>query len=368
MKKSFPPVYYSDYLQLDKLLNSQHPKSNEYESPAHEEMLFIIVHQAYELWFKQILHELTSISKLFREKIMDEKNMGIAVSRLNRITEIQKLLIDQLRVLETMTPLDFLDFRNFLVPASGFQSWQFRVIENRLGLKRDERMQYNNKDYFHILSEEHRNEVINSEKEISLFELVEKWLERIPFLESTGFTFWESYKVSVEKMLNEDKEIIENNPALTDSRREYQLKEFESTRESFGAIFDENKYKELQKEGKKRLSYKAMLAALFINLYRDEPILHMPFRFILMLVDIDELFTTWRYRHALMVHRMIGSRIGTGGSSGQSYLMSTVMKHRIFSDLFDLSTYLIPRAELPKLPEELIKKLGFYYIETFNEQ
>src|SRR6186713_1609023 len=140
----FPPVYYSDYLHLDSLLNSQKPKSEEFGYKAHDEMLFIIVHQAYELWFKQILHEIDSVNRMFRDEVVDEKSIGIAVSRLHRVTEIQKLLIEQLRVLETMTPLDFLEFRDFLIPASGFQSFQFRLIENKLGLSDEKRIQYNN--------------------------------------------------------------------------------------------------------------------------------------------------------------------------------------------------------------------------------
>src|SRR4030095_8045523 len=99
----YPPIYYADYLQLDKLLNSQKLKSTEYGHQAHDEMLFIIVHQVYELWFKQVLHEVDSVNKMFREDTVDERSIGIAVSRIARITEIQKLLIEQLRVLETMT-------------------------------------------------------------------------------------------------------------------------------------------------------------------------------------------------------------------------------------------------------------------------
>ena len=92
----------------------------------------------------------------------------------------------------------------------------------------------------------------------------------------------------------------------------------------------------------------------------------MPFMFLNTLIEIDEMFTEWRYRHALMVHRMIGAKIGTGGSSGTHYLMSTVDKHRIFTDLFNLSTYLIPRSELPQLPEELIQQLSFNF--NLNEK
>lgn len=360
----YPPIYYSDYLQLESLLNSQKLKSLEYGHEAHEEMLFIIVHQAYELWFKQILHEVDSINRMFRDDVVDEKSIGIAVSRLQRVTEIQKLLIEQLRVLETMTPLDFLEFRDYLIPASGFQSFQFRLIENKLGLSDEKRIQYNNIDYLNTLEEPHRKLIMETVGQPSLFELVERWLERTPFLNSQNFNFWNSYKDAVDKMMKHDKEIVMNNKTLTEKKREFQLKNIELTRENFEALFEEEKHNALIKEGIRHFSSKSMLAAIFINLYRDEPILHLPFMFLNLLVEVDELFTTWRYRHALMVHRMIGSKIGTGGSSGHQYLMSTVDKHRIFKDLFDLPTYLIPRSELPKLPAELIKELSFNYSDS----
>jgi hypothetical protein len=93
MSKPYPPVYYADYLQLDRVLNSQSPESAKHGAPAHDETLFIIVHQVYELWFKQIIHELGSVMDLFEKEYIDEKNIGIATARLSRITEIQKLLI-----------------------------------------------------------------------------------------------------------------------------------------------------------------------------------------------------------------------------------------------------------------------------------
>ena len=110
-------------------------------------MLFIIVHQAYELWFKQILHELDRIQADFGGEVLEDEYLGRIVHGLDRINEILKLLIQQLEVLETMTPLDFLDFRDFLFPASGFQSVQFRMIEIRLGLSRDARLNYADKPF-----------------------------------------------------------------------------------------------------------------------------------------------------------------------------------------------------------------------------
>lgn len=365
MGKKYPPIYYSDYLQLDKFLDAQHRKSEEYGQPAHDEMLFIIVHQAYELWFKQIIFELDSVVDMFDDDKVDEKNIGIAISRLGRITEIQRILIDQLRVLETMTPLDFLDFRDFLVPASGFQSVQFRTIENKLGLRTDMRVTFGSKEYHELVSEQHQKELIKSEKTVSLLEIVNNWLERTPFLSVDGFDFIEQYGKAVTEMLDWERDVIANNTEFTDDKREKQFVAHEGTRESFAPLFDEKKYNKLVEEGLKKFSYRATLAALFINLYRDEPILHMPYKFLMLLVDIDENFTTWRYKHALMVHRMIGAKIGTGGSSGHDYLLKTAEKHKVFRDLFDMTTFMIPRSSLPVLPDDLKRELGFYY--TYNK-
>lgn len=361
MSKPYPPLYYSEYLQLERLLDSQIPKSAEHGKPAHDETLFIIVHQVYELWFKQIIHELKSVLHLFEHDYVDEKNIGIAVARLQRITEIQKLLIDQLRVLETMTPLDFLEFREYLLPASGFQSIQFRLIENMLGMQSEQRLLYNKEAYSAHLSAEHQAVLRASEHRASLFLLVQRWLERTPFLDFEGFQFWPTYRATVERMLQNDRATILSNAHSTEEEKRKQLQELNKNEESFAALFEENKHRDLIAKGWRRLSYEATQAALLIHLYRDEPILHQPFRLLTVLVDMDELFTTWRYRHALMVHRMIGNKIGTGGSSGYHYLRATVEKYKIFADLFDLSTFLIPRSELPALPEEIKRSLGFYY-------
>lgn len=361
---SKPPVYYSDYLELDTLLDLQHPKSASHGKAAHDETLFIIVHQAYELWFKQILHELDSVIALFSQKSVDETNVGTAVARLQRITEIQKVIIEQLRILETMTPLDFLDFRDYLIPASGFQSVQFRLIENKLGLRPQQRILYEKHAYHTRVSKEHQDIIRRSEQEPSLCDLMEKWLERTPFLEFGDFSFWKSYRESVDRMLAADRAIIENNPSLSDTEKAAQLKYLSLTEENFAALLDVRKHEALIQEGKRRLSHRATQAALLICLYRDQPILHQPYRLITVLTEIDELWTIWRYRHALMVQRMIGTKIGTGGSSGHEYLKTTAENHKVFNDLFNLSTFFIPRSTLPPLPPDVERTLGFYHSST----
>ena len=359
MKKE--KLSYSKYLKLDSLLTSQHPKSKEVGKEVHDEMLFIVIHQAYELWFKQIQHDLDSVIKMFKGNYVQEENIGTVVARLDRIIEIQKLLINQVGILETMTPMDFLEFRDLINPASGFQSFQFREIENKLGMLPSKRIKFGKQRYDEYLDGDERKNVLTSEKELSLFELLEKWLERTPFLQFEGFNFWDSYQISVEKMISDDMSRIKSNKNLDSSAKDLSLQNYENIKKTYEALFNEKQYLKLIKKGHRRLSQKATLGALFIQLYRDEPILQLPHQLLTQLIDIDSLLTSWRYRHTLLVFRMIGVKIGTGGSAGHGYLKKTAEKHTIFRDIANLSTYIIPRTSLPRLPKELKKELGFYY-------
>jgi tryptophan 2,3-dioxygenase len=358
MAVSKEPVYYSSYLHLDQLLSAQQPLS---DPVAHDELLFIVVHQAFELWFKQILFELDAVLDVMGREVVAEKDMGEVVARLARINKIQRILIDQIEVLETMTPLDFLEFRDVLIPASGFQSVQFRLIENKLGLDRGHRLKIKGMPYTSVLSAEHAALIEASEQEPSLHDHLERWLRRTPFLSFGGFDFWKAYREAVGEMLVKERAVVESHPQLDAEGRAAALAEFETTRASFDAAFDANQWAELVRAGKRGLSHRAFLAALLINLYRDEPIFQLPFRFLTTLVDIDEGFTAWRQRHALLVHRMIGGRIGTGGTSGHEYLAAAARRHRVFNDLFDLPTFFIPRSALPPLPPEVAEQMGFRY-------
>ena len=355
------PLNYSDYLKLDDILNSQELKSAGHGTPAHDEMLFIIIHQVYELWFKQVLHELDSVLNIFGQEIVVESDVSLAVSRLNRIIEIQKILIDQIRVLETMTAMDFLEFRDDLFPSSGFQSAQFRLLENKLGLLKNERINYGRQDYKNVILDQEKIKVEQSENEKSLFKLLENWLERTPFLSFEGFSFWKQYSDAVRSMLKKEKMVIRTNPNHTKTEIKIHLKEHERAVASFEAMISTEKHNELIEKKKKRLSHKATQAALLIFLYRDEPILHSPFNLLSRIMDVDELFTTWRQRHALMVRRMIGAKIGTGGSSGHAYLQATADRHKVFAELADLSTFFIPRSALPELPEHIKQNLGYHF-------
>jgi tryptophan 2,3-dioxygenase len=364
-RKLNPPVYYGDYLQLNKLLDTQLPKSKELENnEAHDETLFIIVHQVYELWFKQILHELKSIVEMFSGKTVQEKDLTTVVARLERITKIQALLVDQLGVIETMTPMDFLEFRDLLVPASGFQSVQFREIEVLMGLKTNNRKEVDREYFLGRLNDQDKQRILDIEASPSILELAQAWLERIPFTQNTSFDFWKEYEKQVDLILDDDEKIIHENRATLNSRSmAIQIENLNATRETFSSLLDDKKHSQLIKMGKRTLSQKSTLNALFILLYRDEPILHLPYRFLTALMDMDELFTTWRYRHAIMAQRMLGTKIGTGGSSGHRYLKMAAENNRVYLDLFNLSTFLIPRSKLPTLPDDIKKNLGFHFNE-----
>lgn len=353
-------MYYGDYLHLDTILNSQQPKSFEDgQTPAHDEMLFIIIHQASELWFKQILFELDFVMSVFnQQKINDNsEDLNLVRHRLNRVIKIHELLNQQVTILDTMTPLDFLEFRNLLAPSSGFQSLQFRLIEAKLGLRitnRHEQEYYKRTNTGGFSTEDYA--AINKvEEELTLLQQVNRWLERMPFFNAN---YWNS----------SDREFssFDEHPFWQHYRNIYQegLVEREKSKlADFDYVFFEKPVEGFTDEQLKLLrtdlSPAAMRAALFIMLYRDFPVFQTSYQILDALVDIDHMMSNWRHKHFIMVKRMIGMRVGTGNTSGSGYLEGALNKHYVFKDLSNLSTYLIERKQLPKLPFELIKQLSF---------
>ena len=342
-------LYYSDYIELDKILNSQHPKSFESLEEGNDEMLFIIIHQVYELWFKQILFELDLVRHIFiRDRINDNSDdLSKVVQKLKRIGKILELINQQVSVLETMTALDFLEFRNVLLPASGFQSKQFRLIEAKLGLKMEQR---HKQEYYKYtrrgsLSETDLQDVDRAENEQTLKELIVRWLERMPYLDEQ---YWREYKQSAESTAEE------RHKFWVDYRQAYKtsLSGNEADRlAEFDKVFFE--------EGRGSVPPAAMRAALFITLYRNLPIFHLPFELLNTLSEIDELLSSWRYRHFMMVRRMIGLRVGTGGTSGAGYLEGTLSQHYAFREITEVATFLIERSKRPVLPNALREKASF---------
>lgn len=257
-------VSYASYLKVTELLSQQQRLS---DPPEHDEMLFIIIHQVYELWFKQILHELD----LGERDLMRDNPFG-ALKTLKRITSIQRVLTEQVGVLETMTPNDFNLFRSRLNPASGFQSWQFRLVEYRMGLKDD------------------------------------------AFLK-----FFRSQPDAVAAM-----ERARNTPSFYDHVLRFLARKGFAIPESV-----------LTRDVSKFYQPDAGVEAAFIKVYQEHEKHYDMYILLEALTDLDQQFTLWRFRHVAMVERMIGNRIGTGGSSGVNYLTSTLTK-RFFPELWSL--------------------------------
>ena len=270
--RSGKKLTYSSYLQVLELLRLQHPES----SPEHhDELLFIIVHQTYELWFKELLHDLDAVVANLRatcENPTSRDGVYEAARLLRRCTEIMRVLVEQFTILETMLPTHFLAFREKLAPASGFQSEQFRELEFLCGLKDEKMLRY------HELTPETHAILFRRLREDSLRDVFFKALEALGTLQPP--------------------------PA--------------------GATEEEN--------------FQARAKAIHA-LYRDERNHRDWIDVCERLTEFDELVVGWRLRHIQMVERTIGIRMGTGGSSGSSYLKHTLEK-KFFPELWEARTYL----------------------------
>jgi len=350
-------IRYGDYLKIDQLLSAQELESAKHGAPAHEELLFIITHQTFELWFKQVLFEVGSIIALLDREYVPESEMAIVLHRLQRTNKIMAHLAEQFTLIETMTPSQFMEFRNFLNPASGFQSAQWRVLERSLGLDEQRRVLRN---YLESLPQAERDMVERTtQNTTTLFGAVERWLQQMPFMEYGKFAFWQAYRDAVHDMFNRDRSDVQAVAAADGNDPAAALSQIDKLEDGFDAMFDPSRYDALVTQGTRRLTQRASLAAIFVWTYRNQPLLHTPASVLDAIVELDSLVSLWRYRHTMMVSKMIGMRVGTGGSSGHDYLMATTMRQRVFDDVTSLSSFLIPQIHIPDLPAEIAVRLQF---------
>jgi tryptophan 2,3-dioxygenase len=258
-------VTYSSYLKLDDLLSLQKPLS---DGPEHDEMLFIVIHQVYELWFKEILHEIDHLKDL-----LARGDAPRALATFKRVLAILKVAVAQIDVLETITPLDFLSFRERLESGSGFQSFQFREIEFVLGAKNAAALDRTD------AGSEHRQRLERRLAEPTL------WDAFLRHLAGAG------YAVPPEQ---------------------------------------------LARDVTRPVSAAPQIEPILVEVYRRDPLRASVCE---RLVDLDEGFQEWRYRHVKMVQRTIGTKRGTGGSDGAAYLMTT-LNRPLFPDLWAIRTAL----------------------------
>ena len=291
---------YSEYLRLEELLKLQTGVKGGKRSISNDELHFILVHQNFELWFKLIINELRSTRDILASDYVEETKLPQAVHHMNRVIETFHLMAQQWKVMETLEPQDFLNFRDELGTASGFESIQMREMEALMGRKWIDGKPAGKDD--------------STEK--SLYEVTCDWLERTPIQGSNS-----------ENQVN-------------DFISEYlaaHKKLYPDTHQDAVTFFEED------------LSLRRRRAGLvFIESYRELPLLAWPRKLISTLIELEESMILWRSSHARMVERMIGRRIGTGGSSGVDYLDMTT-KYRVFIDLWSVRSVLIKKEALPPL-------------------
>jgi tryptophan 2,3-dioxygenase len=260
-KGSKKPLTYSGYLKVDELLGLQHPLS---DGPEHDELLFIIIHQVYELWFRQVIHELDEL----RARLADGDSAR-SLATLKRILTIFKTLVAQVDVIETITPVSFSSFRDRLESASGFQSAQFREVEILLGARSPRMVSH------HPEGSPGRQRMERRLAEPGI------WDGFLRYLTHHG------HPVPVELLERDVREASRPSPEVQE---------------------------------------------VLLEIYREHPVQRMVCEHLL---DFDEGLQEWRYRHVKMVERTIGTKTGTGGSSGADYLKRTLFQP-VFPDLWEI--------------------------------
>jgi tryptophan 2,3-dioxygenase len=358
------PTYW-DYLSLDRVLALQGGLEGEGDVALTDELHFIIVHQVYELWFKLILRCLRDARDELAAPRVAESTIPAVVQHLRRVNTILRLGVQQWDVVETLTPQDFLEFRDKLSPASGFQSFQMRELEILVGLDEANRIQYGKvAPIQHLLDPAHQqtpagkmaaDRIHRARSERSILAVLDDWLYRAPIQGSTPSDPEDGLVVS--KWVDDYLERLDSGMVQGMERLQQALgpqvdltARFADVRAAARAfLLGEG----LDPSVRDRI-VRVRAAALFIESYRSLPLLAWPRLLLDLVVEMEELLVLWRHRHARMVERVIGRRVGTGGSGGVEYLDKTG-SYRVFRDLWAIRTVLLPRAALPPLANP-----GFY--------
>jgi tryptophan 2,3-dioxygenase len=363
------PTPYWDYIGLESLLSLQTGAGTSEAELSNDEVMFIVVHQIDELWFKLVLREMVFVRNLFARSPVPEQALASAVRGVRRTETIVRELAAHFELMETMTTRDYLAFRDKLAAASGFQSGQLREIEILMGLADTERVPLGPPGtYLTALKEHdgsdslvlHRVRARLNDKP-TLREAVLEWLYRTPIQGSTPTNADDGVRVRafIESYLSRHAKAVERGvklaaaqslPESDHRRREERARGEIAYARSF--LFADD----VPKEERDRAA-RIRAAIVFIECYRELPLLAWPREVLDGLTSFEQAFVIFRQRHARMVERMIGRRTGTGGSAGVDYLDATALKYRVFHELWAVRTILVAAQDLP--PLEHAKLYGF---------
>ncbi len=360
-----PQPNYWDYIRVEDLLSLQSGLAASEEEIGNDEVLFITVHQVFELWFKLILRELRTLRDLFKQAVVLEQALADAARSIERITVVLRRCVEHFTIMETLTTREYLGFRDKLTPASGFQSAQLRQIEILLGLDEPQRIPLGGHESWLEALRAHdgsespalRRVLAQRGDRPTLREAVEAWLWRTPIdgvgpeqpgAEAALDRFVAAYVAAgAEELRRTCALAVEraDDPAEVERLRQRYRAEEEAIASFLAPGPEEG--------GARRRRLRA--AALFILSYRELPLLAWPREVLDGLIQLEQQFLVFRQRHARMVERVIGRRTGTGGSSGVDYLDQTALAYRVFRDLWAVRTYQIRRTANPPLENP-----GFY--------
>lgn len=353
---------YWDYIKVEELLALQGGAADSDDGLSNDEVRFIVVHQIDELWFKIVLRELESVRDLFEQTHVPETALAQTCAGLSRVALVFELAADHFKLMETMRTQDYLSFRDKLAPASGFQSAQSREIEILLGLDPRERVSLGHEaSFIDALKDESGGSSPASarvEKRIaegvSVKDAVYKWLYRTPINGSSPESpdddaVVDAFLEQCEACETEMKETLVEETAATQAiteedvarlRRRYESEMTNSRAylraEDIDAVEDRPRVKRMR------------AAILFIESNRELPLLSWPGEIIDGLIAVEQSMIIFRQRHARMVERVIGRRVGTGGSIGVDYLDQTGLQYRVFKEIWAARTLLLPPTRRPQ--------------------
>ncbi len=357
------PTTYWDYIRVRELLDLQGGLGKDSNDLAQEEVVFITVHQVYELWFKLAIRDVREARDLFKQEHVPDDALAGACRKLDRLKVIFSLAVDHFPLIETLTTRDDLEFRDKLFPANGGQSPQFRELEILLGLDDSKRIPYvTGGSYRDVLRDEKGNSTFALARvdaqladRPSFKDAVENWLHRTPIHgsspsdpgdEATVDRFLNDYLDTHSRFLKSTADHASALMASANEREELAARyasEHEQTKRFLQALDIDDP----QERARRR---RIRAGTLFIEIYRELPLLAWPRELLDKLVAVEQTMIHYRQRHARMAERIIGNRVGTGGSSGVAYLDTVALKYRVFDDLWAVRTILVPRSML-KDPE-----------------
>ncbi len=361
MRMSTRPSYW-DYIRVEELLSLQGGLGDDDRQLSNDEVRFITIHQIDELWMKLALRELEAARDVFRADRVPETELSKVTAGLRRAVLIFDLAARHFQLMETMRTQDYLRFRDKLSPASGFQSAQFRELEILIGLDEKDRLPFGNEAAFTDAMRGAGGEMTPALQRVqrrqadrpTLKEAVYAWLYRTPIDgsspadagdEAVVEAFIEKFLQCHAAALQRQQETSAGAQALTEADQKRLRERYRAEQDSARRYLEAR-----EAEGETRRTLRRLRAAiLFIDTNRDLPLLSWPGEIVDGLIELEQALLVFRQRHARMVERVIGRRVGTGGSDGVAYLDRTALEYRVFTEVWAARTLLLAPEHAPAL-------------------